>query len=145
MFSSKKDTVFIILACFFVTNAIVAELIGGKLIQIGPFTMSIGILPWPIVFLTTDLINEYFGKSGVRKLTIITVFLIIYAFIVLYIGMQVKATSFSPVNDDNFRAVFGQSMWIIVGSIIAFLISQLVDVFIFWFLLTLFGMINSIF
>jgi uncharacterized integral membrane protein (TIGR00697 family) len=134
MFSSKKDTVFIILACFFVTNAIVAELIGGKLIQIGPFTMSIGILPWPIVFLTTDLINEYFGKSGVRKLTIITVFLIIYAFIVLYIGMQVKATSFSPVNDDNFRSVFGQSMWIIVGSIIAFLISQLVDVFIFWFL-----------
>jgi uncharacterized integral membrane protein (TIGR00697 family) len=134
MFSSKKDIVFIVLACFFVTNAVVAELIGGKLIQLGPFTMSIGILPWPIVFIATDLINEYFGKTGVRKLTILTVFLIIYAFIVLYIGINVKAASFSPVKDEQFQAVFGQSMWIIVGSIIAFLTSQIVDVFVFWLL-----------
>jgi uncharacterized PurR-regulated membrane protein YhhQ (DUF165 family) len=58
MFKSKREFVFIILAGIFITNAIVAELIGGKLIQIGPFVMSIGIIPWPVVFLTTDLINE---------------------------------------------------------------------------------------
>ena len=72
MFRSKKDIVFVILAGIFITNAVVAELIGGKLIQIGPFVMSIGILPWPIVFLTTDLINEYFGEKGVKKLSYIT-------------------------------------------------------------------------
>ena len=59
MFKSKKELVFIILAGIFITNAVTAELIGGKLIQIGPFVMSIGILPWPVVFLTTDLINDY--------------------------------------------------------------------------------------
>jgi uncharacterized integral membrane protein (TIGR00697 family) len=130
MFKTKKEIVFIILAGIFITNAVVAELIGGKLIQIGPFVMSIGILPWPIVFLTTDLINEYFGEKGVKKLSFITACLIAYAFMAITIP---AAKGISPVNDEQFHAVFGQSMWIIVGSIIAFMISQLIDVSVFWF------------
>lgn len=132
MFSSRKNILFIILAGIFICNAVVAELIGGKLIQIGPFVMSIGIVPWPIVFLTTDLINEYFGEKGVRKLSFITAGLIAYAFIILLIAIHVPAAKgISPVNDEQFYAVFGQSMWIIVGSIIAFLVSQLIDVWVF--------------
>lgn len=131
--TNRKDIVFVILAGFFVTNAIVAELIGGKLVQFfGLFTQSIGIILWPVVFLLTDIINEYYGKSGVRKLTYITVGLIIYTYIIITIGINMKATSFSPVNDQSFNTVFGQSQWIIVGSIIAFLCSQLVDVYFFW-------------
>ncbi len=134
MFKTKKDLVFVILAGIFITNAVVAELIGGKLIQIGPFVMSIGILPWPIVFLTTDLINEYFGEKGVRKLSFITACLIAYAFIILLFAINIPAAKgISPVNDNQFYAVFGQSMWIIIGSIIAFMVSQLIDVSIFWF------------
>ena len=134
MFKTKKELVFVILAGIFITNAVTAELIGGKLIQIGPFLMSIGILPWPIVFLTTDLINEYFGEQGVKKLSLITAGLIAYAFILLFLALNVPAAKgISPVNDDQFFAVFGQSMWIIVGSIIAFLVSQLIDVTIFLF------------
>jgi uncharacterized integral membrane protein (TIGR00697 family) len=132
MFKNRKDLVFVILAGIFITNAVMAELIGGKLIQIGPFVMSIGILPWPIVFLTTDLINDYFGKEGVKKLSYITAALIAYAFIVLFFAITIPAASgISPVTDEQFQAVFGQSMWIIVGSITAFLISQLIDVYIF--------------
>ena len=86
MFQSKKDIVYVVLAGIFITNAVVAELIGGKLIDVGPAVMSIGILPWPIVFVTTDLINEYFGEKGVRKLSIITACLIAYTFIVLGIA-----------------------------------------------------------
>ena len=132
MFKSKKELVFIILAGIFITNAVTAELIGGKLIQIGPFVMSIGILPWPVVFLTTDLINDYFGKEGVKKLSYITAALIAYCFILLFLAMTIPAaTGISPVDDEQFKAVFGQSMWIIVGSIIAFLFSQLIDVYVF--------------
>ncbi len=135
MFKSKREFVFIILAGIFITNAIVAELIGGKLIQIGPFIMSIGIIPWPIVFLTTDLINEYYGRNGVKKLSLITASLIAYAFVVLFFAMIVPAAKgISAVSDEQFIAVFGQSMWIIVGSIVAFLVSQLIDVSIFWLL-----------
>jgi len=134
MFKTKKEIVFVILAGIFITNAVVAELIGGKLIQIGPFVMSVGILPWPLVFLTTDLINEYFGEKGVKKLSIITACLIAYAFIILLLAISIPAAKgISPVNDPQFQAVFGQSLWIIVGSIVAFLTSQLIDVSVFWF------------
>lgn len=132
-FKSKKDLVFLVLAGFFITNAIVAELIGGKLVQyFGLFTQSISIILWPMVFILTDLINEHFGKDGVKKLTYITVGLISFTFILLSVAINTQATSFSPVSDDAFRTVFGQSQWIIVGSVTAFFVSQLVDVYIFW-------------
>jgi uncharacterized integral membrane protein (TIGR00697 family) len=135
MFKTKKDTVFVILAGIFITNAVVAELIGGKLIYVGPYVMSIGILPWPVVFITTDLINEYFGEKGVRRLSLITAGLIVYCFLILYAALQIPAAvGISGVTDTQFYAVFGQSLWIIIGSIAAFLFSQLIDVTIFHYL-----------
>ncbi len=134
MFQNKKDIVYIILAGIFITNAIVAELIGGKLINVFGVPMSVGILPWPIVFVTTDLINEYFGEKGVRKLSLITASLIAYTFVILFIAMQIPAMHGDKlVTDNQFNGVFGQSMWIIVGSITAFMVSQLIDVSIFHF------------
>ena len=134
MFKSKKDIVYVILAGIFITNAIVAELIGGKLIHVGDAVMSIGILPWPIVFITTDLINEYFGEKGVKKLSLITATLIAYCFVLLYVALRIPAVQGENlITDSQFTAVFGQSMWIIVGSITAFLVSQLIDVTIFHF------------
>jgi uncharacterized integral membrane protein (TIGR00697 family) len=139
-FKNRRDLVFIILAGFFVTNALVAELIGGKLVQFfGVFTQSIGIILWPVVFVLTDLINEYYGRSGVRKLSLITVALIIYTYILITVAINLKAVDFSPVNDSVFTTVFGQSQWIIVGSICAFLTSQMVDVYIFWVLRNMTG------
>jgi len=133
--SNKKDIVFLVLAGFFITNAIVAELIGGKLVSFfGTFTQSIGIVMWPVVFIVTDLVNEYYGRSGVRKLSFITVALIGFTFLYLFICMQIPAVAFSPVSDENFKKVFGQSMYIMAGSVIAFTISQLVDSGIFWLL-----------
>jgi queuosine precursor transporter len=131
MFKSRKDSVYVILAGIFITNAIVAELIGGKLIDVGPAVMSIGILPWPIVFITTDLINEYFGEKGVRKLSLITAGLIAYTFFILSFAMKIPSSKISSVATEQFAAVFGQSQLIIVGSIVAFLASQLIDVTIF--------------
>lgn len=133
MFQTRKDTVYVILAGIFITNAVVAELIGGKLIHVGDYVMSVGILPWPVVFITTDLINEYFGEKGVRKLSTITACLIAYCFIVLFLAMQLPAVKGMGTTDDQFNGVFGQSLWIIVGSITAFMVSQLIDVTIFHF------------
>jgi queuosine precursor transporter len=130
--ATRRDIVYLALAGFFVTNAMLGELTGGKLFTLGPFAMSIGVIPWPVVFIATDLINEYFGRDGVRRLTFMTIGLIAYAFVVLYLSIQVPAASFSPVTDAQFQAVFGQSLWIIAGSITAFAASQLVDVGIFW-------------
>ncbi|MFY7812125.1 MAG: queuosine precursor transporter [Flavobacterium sp.] len=122
---------YIILSGIFITNAIVAELIGGKLIDINGVPMSIGILPWPIVFITTDLINEYYGKQEVKKLSILTAVLIAYTFLVLHFAIQIPSSKLSSVSTKDFNSVFGQSQLIIIGSIVAFLVSQLIDTFIF--------------
>jgi queuosine precursor transporter len=133
MFQKRKDIVYVILAGIFITNAIVAELTGGKLIDVFGVPMSIGILPWPIVFITTDLINEYFGEKGVKKLSLITAGLIAYTFIILFFSIKIPSTGISSVTTEQFEAVFGQSQLIIIGSIAAFLVSQLIDVSIFHF------------
>ena len=131
---SSKQTLYIILSGIFITNAIVAELIGGKLIEINGVPMSIGILPWPIVFITTDLINEYFGKQGVKKISIITSILIAYTFFILFFAIKIPSSGISSITTDQFKGVFGQSQLIIIGSIIAFLVSQLIDTTLFHFL-----------
>ena len=138
LLKSKKDFLFIALSGFFIANALVAEMIGGKLIDVGfyispgYFIMSVGILPWPIVFLMTDILNEFYGKQVVQRLSILTACLITYAFLVLFFAMQFPAIVNSPVGDLAFSSVFGQSLWIIIGSVIAFIFSQMIDVFVFW-------------
>lgn len=138
---TKREWLFVALAGLFITNAVTAELISNKLIdipfsfnlfgkEIGPFATIIGVLPWPVVFLVTDLINEFYGYQAVKRLSWITSGLIAYCFIVVIISMQIPAnTTISPntATDAEYNKVFGQSRWVIVGSIVAFLFSQILD------------------
>ncbi len=119
------------LAGIFLTHALLGEVVGGKLVRVGGYVMSVGVLPWPVVFVTTDLVNEYFGPRAVRRLTLLAVALILYAFLVLWACMALPAADISPVGDAAFRQVFGQSLWIIAGSVTAFALSQLVDALVF--------------
>lgn len=129
---SRRDAVFLVLAGVFITHALLGEIMGGKLVRVGDWIMSVGVVPWPVVFVSTDLVNEYFGPRAVRRLTLLTIGLIAYSFVVIYACIAVPvAADISPVDQDSFVRVLGQSMWIIVGSIIAFAVSQLVDVFVF--------------
>jgi queuosine precursor transporter len=128
---SRRDRVFLVLAGVFLTHALLGELLGGKLLALGGWIMSIGVIPWPVVFVTTDLVNEYYGPAAVRRLTLLAVALIAYAFVIVFACMQVPAADVSPVDDASFDRVFGQSLWIIVGSVVAFAISQLIDAWVF--------------
>jgi queuosine precursor transporter len=143
--STRREWLFIALAGFFVTNAVTAELISNKLIDIpfqfnifgnefGPFVTIVGILPWPVVFIVTDLINEFYGKQAIRRLSWITAALIAYCFLIVMVTMAIPAnTTISPLtaSDAEYNKVFGQSRWVIIGSICAFLISQIMDATIF--------------
>jgi hypothetical protein len=128
---TRRDVVFLVLAGVFITHALLGEFVGGKLVDVAGWTMSVGVIPWPVVFVTTDLVNEYFGARAVRRLTFLAVGLIAYSFIVLYLCILAPAGEYSAVSDAAFQEVFGQSLWIIVGSITAFAISQLLDVGVF--------------
>lgn len=134
--TQKKERLYIVLAGFFVTNAILAEMVGGKIFTFNMFglttaNLSVGVLVWPVVFVMTDLINEYYGVAGVRRLTLLTIVLISYVFVALYFMGMTRAASFSAINDDAFNTVFGTSQSIIVGSLVAFAIGQFLDFFIF--------------
>jgi len=141
--TTRRQLVFFILGGFFLTNALLGEVTGGKLFAVPGWDLGwfrspmvilpIGIIPWPVVFITTDLVNEYFGKAGVRRLTLLAAGMIAYAFAILFLTIPIPAWERSPVSAADYRSVFGQSMWIIVGSLTAFLISQLVDVVVFHF------------
>ena len=141
----RKHWLFVFLAGLFITNAVTAELISNKLIEIpisfdffggkvGPFVTIVGILPWPIVFLLTDLLNEFYGYKVVRRLSWITAILIAYCFIIVGIAMEIPAVNIEGSNlsdDAAFNKVFGQAQMVIFGSICAFLVSQLLDAYIF--------------
>lgn len=153
----KENRLFLILGGFFISNALIAEFIGIKIFSlertlgIDPsyysffgekisFNLTAGVLLWPIVFVLTDIINEYFGIKGVRFLSFLTVALISYAFIGVYFAIHLtpaswwvkSATSAGITNFQNaFEKIFGQGLWIIGGSLIAFLIGQIVDVRVF--------------
>ena len=157
----KKSNLFIALSAIFITNAILAEIIGVKIFSLEntlgfppaqmqlygefilDFNLTAGAVIWPIVFITTDIINEYFGKKGVRKISFITAALIAYIFVVIYFVTKLAPASFwldlnNKDNDGNpfdinygFSVIFRQGLGIIIGSLTAFLISQLLDVFVF--------------
>lgn len=148
---------FIALAAFFCVNAVLAEFIGVKIFaledtlgiaplewnlfgQSGSLNFTVGTLLWPFVFILTDTINEFFGRRGVRFISWMAVALIVYGFVFAFLaiaaapaGWWVKAAQNQGVPDYQaaFAAIFGQGMWSIVGSIIAFLIGQLIDVSVF--------------
>ena len=87
--SSRRDLVFFVLAGVFITHALLGELLGGKLFTAWGWVMSIGVIPWPVVFVTTDLVNEYYGPRAVRRLTLLAIVLIVYTFGLLWLCMLV--------------------------------------------------------
>ena len=143
---NKLNNIFIILTGIFITNAIIAEILGTKIFDfsfVKNFSLSVGVLIWPVVFITTDIINEYFGKSGVKKISYYTIILILYVFLIVFLSTKLIPNTYwlninstdnsgNPFNIDYaYNTIFLQSTGIIIGSVFAFLIAQLLDVFIF--------------
>ena len=142
----------------FIANALIAEVIGVKLFSLEKlfgqtpfdftflgegglsFTLSAGVLIWPVVFISTDIINEYFGVRGVKYLSFLTAGLIAFAFIAFYLSIKLPSIDWwLPVNKSKgvpdmqsaFSQILGQGMNIILGSISAFILGQIIDATIF--------------
>lgn len=154
---SKTNLLFTILCAFFLCNVLIAEIIGSKIFSLekifGHNELSInvlgidnislsftaGVILWPFVFILTDIFNEYFGKRGVKFISYLSVILILYAFCMIYISIGLPPADFwlnTASQDPNkaFSITLGQSLWIIAGSIIAFLVGQILDVTVFHFI-----------
>jgi uncharacterized integral membrane protein (TIGR00697 family) len=155
---SRKQKLFIFLFGIFLTNAIVAEIIGVKIVSVEKslgfqplglltpwgdrwdFNQTAGALNWPIVFITSDIINDYFGKKGVKFISYTTATFVAYSFVIIYIAtLLVPADFWIQVNAQSngfninyaFSQIFRQGLGIIIGSLTAFLVSQLIDAYVF--------------
>ena len=164
LLKNRANKLFLILGGFFVANALIAEFVGVKIFSLEQtlgfdsmnwtilgvsdlgFNLTAGVLLWPVVFVMTDIINEYFGQKGVKYLSYFTVILILYSFMMVYASIALVPndwwTNVSGINeaapdmslqnmDLAFRKIYGQGLWIIVGSLVAFLVGQVLDVFTF--------------
>lgn len=152
----KKELLFVLLAGIFLTNALLAELVGGKIFSLEQslgltsgiwggkvFDLTAGVVLWPVVFVVNDVINEYYGKVGVRRISFLTVGFVLYSFFMIWIITSLTPASFwieinqldhqgNTLNiNEAFSRVFMQGMAIIVGSMVAFLIGQFLDVYVF--------------
>jgi queuosine precursor transporter len=154
----RPTKLFLGIACFFCCNALIAEAIGTKLFSLEKifgahpvnfslfrqgglsFTLTCGVLLWPLEFVITDIVNEYYGPKAVRRISFTAVILISYAFLMYFMAIRIPPadvwlSSSHQQGVDNiqtsFQAIFGQNMRIIIGSIVAFLVSQIVDVTVF--------------
>ena len=153
----KPQRLYVFLAAFFCVTAVLAEFIGVKIFaleatlgiaplewnlfgQTGSLNFTAGTLLWPIVFVMTDIVNEYFGKRGVRFISWTAVALILYGFGFAYAAIHLapadwwigaNAKQGVPDLQAAFAAIFGQGLWTIGGSVIAFGLGQLIDVSVF--------------
>lgn len=154
----KRTLLFVGLSLFFLTNAMVAEFMGVKIFslekllgiealtiqifgqKINGISFTCGVILWPFVFIMTDIINEYYGHKGVRLLSYLTAAMVGYAFLMLNLAMKTPPAPWwisssglgNQLNfNDAYNGVFGQGLNIILGSLGAFIIGQLVDVYIF--------------
>jgi uncharacterized integral membrane protein (TIGR00697 family) len=153
----KSLRLFIVLGCFFVANALIAEIIGVKIFSFEKtfgfqpldihllgnrlsLNLTAGVLLWPVVFVMTDIINEYYGIRGVRFLSYLTAGIIGFAFIIFLLATSLTPADFFitgkqgsgvPDMEKAYHAVLGQGAFIIVGSLTAFLLGQLIDVLVF--------------
>lgn len=162
---AKPTRLFVVLGGFFIANALIAEFIGVKIFALeaslgypalnwnlfgetGSLNLTAGVLLWPIVFIMTDIINEYFGVRGVRLLSIMAAGLIAYGFGMVFWAISLAPAEWWPGSMEArgvpdmqaaFGVIFGQGNWIIIGSLIAFLVGQLADAMVFKYIRKLTG------
>jgi len=130
--------IYLILAALFITSLVVCNLIFLKFFEWNPFGLfrfeiSVGLLPYPITFLITDLISEIYGRKKANQVVMVGLFAAFFSIAIVYLASIVPAMSNSAVDDETFNKVFGLSPVGVLASMIAYLLAQFIDIRIYHF------------
>ena len=134
--SAKK--LYIILAGMFIASLVASNLIFQKFFYWEPFglfrfELSVGILPYPITFLVTDLISEIYGQKKANQVVLSGIAASVFSMGILLVANYVPAMESSPISDDTFSQVFGLSPIAVLASMMAYLFAQFIDIRIYHF------------
>jgi hypothetical protein len=137
----KRTRLFAVLAALFCTALVMADIIAVKLfvIRLGSFQapVSMGLIAFPVTFVLTDILNEFYGKKAARFVTWVGLGMAVFAFTLIHIALSVEWAPFTRAPDyrgtveASFNNVFGGSQRILIASMIAYVISQLCDIALF--------------
>jgi queuosine precursor transporter len=138
---SGRQRLYVYLCAVFLTALLIGDTIGSKLFIVGipvGFTklhaeLSVGVIWFPITFLLTDVINEFYGSKGARFVTWVGFWMALAAFVMIYCARKIPAAGNSPVKQDAFDNVLGNANTIFFASLVAYVVGQLVDIGIFQF------------
>lgn len=128
---TTRHKLYLVLLATFLTALIVADVTAGKFFQVGGLSISVGVIPFPITFVLTDVVNEYYGKRGARLLTFIGSAMLVFAFTIIVVARFLPVAPRSPVPQAAFDAVFGLSFRFFGASFTAYLLGQLADIYVF--------------
>jgi queuosine precursor transporter len=127
----RKQKLYVWLAALFVSALITGDFIGGRFWLLGGFTLSAGIIPFPLTFVLTDIVNEFYGTVGARRLTYVGVGAAVFVWVIIQIALHLPPSPVSPISNEVFQTAFGSSARLFVASLTAFIIGQLLDISIF--------------
>ncbi|MFD2530510.1 MULTISPECIES: queuosine precursor transporter [Polaribacter] len=132
------DTIYLTLAALFIASLVASNLIFQKFFYWEPFGLykfevSVGILPYPITFLITDILSEIYGKKKANQVVIAGIFASFFSMLIILVADFAPAIENSPINNNEFHKVFGLSPLAVFASMMAYLCAQFVDIKIFHF------------
>ncbi len=139
----KAQQIYLILAALFIASLVTSNLIFQKFFYWYPtdftvfdvklFEISVGLLPYPITFLITDILSEIYGKKKANQVVIAGIFASFFSLGIIYIAIEVPAIHWSPVNDNTFTKVFGATPLAVFASMMAYLFAQFIDIRVYHF------------
>lgn len=134
----EAETIFLVLAGLFVAALVTANLIFQKFFSWDPFgfyefRISVGVIPYPVTFLVTDIISEVYGRKRANKVVLAGLFASVFMLLIIIVANIAPATEWSPVSDGEFQHVFGFTFIAVAASMAAYLLAQFFDVQIFHF------------
>ncbi len=134
----QAEMLLMILSGLFIASLITANLTFQKFFTwdffgIYSFELSVGILPYPLTFLITDVISEVYGKERANKVVLTGLFASLFTLLIVVVSSKVNATAWSPVSDAEFNKVFGLTAVAVSASLMAYLLAQFLDVQLFHF------------
>jgi uncharacterized integral membrane protein (TIGR00697 family) len=134
---SASHKLYVCLAALFVSCLLLGDVIGGKTIgtPLGP--ISVGIIPFPVTFLLTDVVNDFYGRKGARFLTLVGAAMAAFAWLVLQITTAIAPHESTYFTQAEYSKIFGGSAQLFVASVIAYLVGQFLDIYVFQFWKTL--------
>jgi uncharacterized integral membrane protein (TIGR00697 family) len=127
----REQRVYIFLTALFVAALVAGDFVGGKFFSFAGRSFSAGIIPFPLTFVLTDVVNEFYGKAGARRLTLAGLLAAVFTWVTISVALLLPTTADSPISDAVFRSAFGTSARLYVASLTAYLIGQSLDISVF--------------